>query len=139
MPGRFPRQVDFLASLSIGKGALRLPNNVEKMTLTFKKLNSYGHMGARKFWRLYLPKIQFHNPNLPISVIRTEASTEAEHKAAPSTLTISFKDRTPVVLNFKNKHSDSILRDVVSATRAAPVKDTTPPLGKPDMRIKLNP
>ncbi|KAK9333779.1 hypothetical protein V1520DRAFT_331726 [Lipomyces starkeyi] len=139
MPGRFSRQVEFLTSLSIGKGALKLPSHVESMTLTFKKLNSYGHMGARKFWRLYLPKIQFHNPNLPISVIRTEATTEVEHKAAPSTLTISFKDRAPVVLDVKNKHSDSILRDFVSATSGEPVKDTTPLLGKPDMRIKLNP
>ncbi|KAK9248012.1 hypothetical protein V1506DRAFT_530478 [Lipomyces tetrasporus] len=139
MPGRFPTQIEFLKSLSIGRGALKLPNNVENMTLTFKRLNSYGHMGARKFWRFYLPKIQFHNPNLPISVIRTDATTEAEHKAAPSTLTISFEDRAPVVLNVKYKHSDGILQDFISATRAAPVKDTTPPLGKPDMRIKLNP
>ncbi|KAK9241027.1 hypothetical protein V1525DRAFT_393488 [Lipomyces kononenkoae] len=139
MPGRFPTQVAFLTRLSTGKGALRLPSNVENILLEFKKLNSYGHMGARKFWRLYLPKVQFHNPNLPVSVVRTEATTEVEHKAAPCTLTIAFKDRSPVVLNIKNKHSDSILRDFVSATRATQVKDTTAPLGKPDMRIKLNP
>ncbi|KAK9370805.1 hypothetical protein V1509DRAFT_614774 [Lipomyces kononenkoae] len=139
MPGRFPTQVAFLTKLSIGKGALKLPSNVDSILLTFKKLNSYGHMGARKFWRLYLPKIQFHNPKLPISVVRTDATTEAEHKGAPCTLTIGFTDRSPAVLNIKNKHSESILKDIISATRATQVKDTAPPLGKPDMRIKLNP
>lgn len=41
-----------------------------------------GHMGPRKFWRENLPRLKYHNPEVPIIVNRTHEQT------GPATLSI---------------------------------------------------
>lgn len=87
---RIPRQIYQLNKISRGPAAVRLPPNVQSINLSFKAQNANGHMGPRKFWREFLPQVQFHNPNLPISVNRIHASTPKEHKTLPAILKVQF-------------------------------------------------
>lgn len=47
------------------------------------KLND-GHLGPRKFWRHYLPRLKYHNPAVPMTVNRTT------NQSGPATLTVFF-------------------------------------------------
>ncbi|KAK9468148.1 hypothetical protein V1512DRAFT_258862 [Lipomyces arxii] len=138
MPNRFTIQSKFLTRLSVGQGAVRLPYNATSLTLKFKTLNKYGHMGARKFWKEYLPKIQFHNPNLAISVIRTSPQSKEDEENEPASLSVIFNDRPPFELDIKNMRSEAILHQFINGTSAEQVNLNKFPVGKPDLRRKMN-
>jgi len=61
-----------LATLRHGLGAAILPPNVQKISLDFPMRNKGGHMGPRKLWRSYLPRMKYYNPNLEVEVKRKE-------------------------------------------------------------------
>ncbi|RPB28021.1 hypothetical protein L211DRAFT_846004 [Terfezia boudieri ATCC MYA-4762] len=108
-----------LATLRHGPGAAILPPNVQKLSLNFPYRNKGGHMGTRKFWQLYLPRIKYYNPTFPIEVIRREGSDAA----GPATITIHFTDKPPHIIDSKNRlHSELCAQflDITQATAVPP-------------------
>ncbi|PUU83019.1 hypothetical protein B9Z19DRAFT_232910 [Tuber borchii] len=73
-----------LALIRSGTGAAILPPDVRKLGLTFAMKNADGHMGPRKFWRHYLPRLKYHNPDVDMQVTRERVS------AGDATLVIEF-------------------------------------------------
>lgn len=60
------RQLLQLSRISCGPGAIAMPSNVTKLRFEFLD----GAKGPKTFWRQHLPQVQFHNPSLPITVIK---------------------------------------------------------------------
>lgn len=120
---RLPRQLARLNAITKGPGALHIPSTVSAINLSFKLQNSNGHMGPRKFWRENLPRIQFYNPSLPISVSRQWATTSEEHAKIPATLTVAFADGTSKNINAQYKMSEDILNELILLTGAKEVPE----------------
>ncbi|CDR45939.1 CYFA0S20e02080g1_1 [Cyberlindnera fabianii] len=87
---RFGRHFERLNLLSSGAGSVTVPAEVKSVELIFKKRTPDGHMGPRRFWRENLPRVQFHNPELPIRVVRIEPEA-GEYKKVPALLKINFR------------------------------------------------
>ncbi|KND94203.1 hypothetical protein TOPH_01076 [Tolypocladium ophioglossoides CBS 100239] len=116
------------------------------------KING-GHMGARKFWREYLPRLKYHNPSIPMIVNRhgqsqtpptmtvylrtnsqptsTDSSAAAESHAQPSSSRTNLSKAQPpspderaVNIDMKDKHSSDILEFFMAETRAKALQPT---------------
>lgn len=72
-----------------GPGAAKLPTNVTKIHLEFAQRLNDGHMGGRKFWQENLPRLKYHNPEVPMIVNRTQEQT------GPATLSIYMSGEAP--------------------------------------------
>ena len=94
-----------------------------------------GHFGPRKFWRLYLPRLKYHNPSVSMTVNRTT------NQVGPATMTIFFSPTLNVfatspnverqessinermeTIDMKHKHSDNILKQLMTLTQAVEIK-----------------
>ncbi|KAG6360518.1 hypothetical protein INS49_011580 [Diaporthe citri] len=78
-----------LVNVRNGPGAAKLPTNVTKIHLEFAHKWNDGHMGSRKFWRENLPRLKYHNPDVPMIVNRTHEQT------GPATLSIYMSGDAP--------------------------------------------
>lgn len=107
-----------------------------------------GSVFVRKFWRLYLPRLKFHNPAVPMSISRTA------NQEGPALMTIHFNDEpstcpiteTPLsstvgqphissteriaTINIKHQSETGILTQLMSITKAQPVYPTQEELDK---------
>ena len=61
-----------------------LSNNVKKIHLEFAYKFNDGHLGARKVWRKYMPRLKYHNPAISMTVNRSH------NQEGPATLTVYF-------------------------------------------------
>ncbi|ODV94040.1 hypothetical protein PACTADRAFT_50936 [Pachysolen tannophilus NRRL Y-2460] len=126
--GRFTKQVARLNLISnYPSSAIKLPSTISSIDLIFKRTNSAGHMGPRKFWRNNLPTVQFHNPNIPITVTRIETESKDESEKCPATLTINYQDGQKKLIDLKYKHSDEILKEFTEITQAQVVEENDIP------------
>jgi large subunit ribosomal protein MRP49 len=78
-----------LVSIRNGPGAAKLPSNVTKIHMEFARRLNDGHMGGRKFWKENLPRLKYHNPEVPMIVNRTQEQT------GPATLSIYMSGDAP--------------------------------------------
>ncbi|KAL1855714.1 hypothetical protein Daus18300_010997 [Diaporthe australafricana] len=78
-----------LISIRNGPGAAVLPKNVTKIHLEFAHDWKDGHLGGRRFWRDNLPRLKYHNPEVPMIVNRTH------DQQGPSTLKIYMSGDAP--------------------------------------------
>ena len=95
------RQLKFLnkiSSTTTDAQVILSPGKYQRLSLTFQTKNHNGHMGARKFWKDYLPTIQFYNPQLRIDVTRIK--NESKTVSVPCTLQA-------------NKHAPEILQSLL--------------------------
>ena len=107
-----------------------------------------GHAGARKFWRIHLPRLKYHNPGVSMTVNRSNDNS------GPSTMTVFFASvpeptsatnispahsvsespltATPEVppieriesINMKHYHESEILEQLMRVTKATSVLAT---------------
>ncbi|QSL65578.1 hypothetical protein MERGE_002891 [Pneumocystis wakefieldiae] len=54
---RHIKATEKLTRILIGPGAFKLPPDIHGLTLYMAFKNKDGHMGPRKFWKDYLPKL----------------------------------------------------------------------------------
>ncbi|CAD6574231.1 MAG: hypothetical protein ASARMPRED_006611 [Alectoria sarmentosa] len=78
------RKLKALLDIRIGPGAAVLSNDVKRIHLNFAHKLNDGHLGARKVWRKYLPRLKYHNPAISMTVNRTL------DQGGPATLTVFF-------------------------------------------------
>lgn len=100
-----------LAQVRSGLGAARLAEDVVGLTVWIGHDNGHGRMGCRKFWREHLPRIQFHNPQLSITVQRAEHNGQAAlhiHRVTGTT-----------IVDMRHKHSDEICRALLEHAGSA--------------------
>ncbi|KAM0516710.1 hypothetical protein ACHAPE_005344 [Trichoderma viride] len=138
-----------LINIRCGPGAAILPSEVTRIHMDFAISLKGGHMGARKFWKEYLPRLKFHNPSIPMIVNRhdqnqlpptmsiylrkSDASPPAssEPLAQPSSSRTNLSKAQPptadervVHIDMANKHSSHILEFFMAETRAVPQQPT---------------
>lgn len=133
--------------MRLGRGAAILPRDIKRIHLDFAFKFNDGHLGARKVWRNYLPRLKYHNPAVSMTVNRTQNQT------GPATLTIFYaspsdspgntsspapsssttqstptSDHTPFerteTIDMKHRHESEILSDLMDLTKATPVVPT---------------
>ncbi|KAJ1656727.1 hypothetical protein IWQ61_003752 [Dispira simplex] len=93
--------------LTTGAGAIQLPSQVTKVTLTYQ-LGSRVY-GLRHFLKSALPRIQYNNPQVQVNLNRSEEPT-------PPKLTVEFTNATQTVVDVKGLHSDKIYQRFVDVT-----------------------
>ncbi|EER44052.1 50S ribosomal protein [Histoplasma capsulatum var. duboisii H88] len=89
------RALKALLNMRVGLGAALLPPAtsthglppVTRIHLTYAQKIYEGHGGARKFWRVCLPRLKYHNPTLAVTVKQTT------DQAGPAILSIYFKNK----------------------------------------------
>ncbi|KAI0376164.1 CI-B8 domain-containing protein [Hypomontagnella monticulosa] len=100
-PGKRMHLLEELLRLRIGPGAAILPPEITRIHMNFAQRWNDGHFGPRKFWKLCLPRLKFHNPAVPMLVNRTE------DQSGPAKMSIYFRqasltsDNTPSALTSK--------------------------------------
>ncbi|KAL6826820.1 mitochondrial ribosomal protein L51 [Trichoderma sp. SZMC 28015] len=142
-----------LINIRCGPGAAILPAEVTRIHMDFALRLKGGHMGARKFWREYLPRLKYHNPSIPMIVNRHDQNqlpptmtiylrkadsssaanpaSSSEPIAQPSSSRTNLSKAQPptadervVHIDMANKHSSHILEFFMAETRAVPLQPT---------------
>ncbi|KAL6910372.1 mitochondrial ribosomal protein L51 [Trichoderma evansii] len=138
-----------LINIKCGPGAAILPSEVTRIHMDFGITLKGGHMGARKFWKEYLPRLKYHNPSIPMIVNRhdqnqlpptmsiylrksdSSAAASSEPLAQPSSSRTNLSKAQPptadervVHIDMTNKHSSHILEFFMAETRAVPLQPT---------------
>lgn len=113
-----------------------LPKEVAKIEVLFKKHNAYGHMGMRQFWKYNLKTLCFHNPTVPIEVMRIECDTRDEQLKCPALIRTHFRDGTMATIDGKDKHSSAIMEELVKVTSAQRVPESEIPLVAPSVTAR---
>ncbi|KAL6698996.1 mitochondrial ribosomal protein L51 [Trichoderma pleuroticola] len=138
-----------LINIRCGPGAAILPAEVTRIHMDFGLRLKGGHMGARKFWREYLPRLKYHNPSIPMIVNRhdqnqlpptmtiylrnagSSAPASSDPIAQPSSSRTNLSKAQPptadervVHIDMTNKHSSHILEFFMAETRAVPLQPT---------------
>ena len=74
-----------------------------------------GHMGARKFWKNYLPTLKFYNIDLPMEVVRIE--NKDKNKEIPCILEIQDKSLNKEIakLDMRNLRDTEIAEKLVNS------------------------
>ncbi|KAL7923004.1 mitochondrial ribosomal protein L51 [Trichoderma austrokoningii] len=136
-----------LINIKCGPGAAILPSEVTRIHMDFAISLKGGHMGARKFWQEYLPRLKYHNPSIPMIVnrhdqnqqpptmsiyLRNSDAASSEPPAQPSSSRTNLSKAQPptadervVHIDMAGKHSSHILEFFMAETRAVPLQPTT--------------
>lgn len=123
---RVAKQLKFFNKISSTTLESQIIVNNEKYSaikLTFQWDNSNGHMGARKFWKEYLPTLQFYNPNLLIEVNRIKNPNKQPD--IPCLLEIvSIDGQILDKIEMKDKLHSSIMNELLSKLEYEKVPET---------------
>ncbi|KZF19978.1 50S ribosomal protein-like protein Mrp49 [Xylona heveae TC161] len=138
------RKLRALLGIRLGPGAAELPPDVKRIHLDFATKFNDGHLGPRKFWRHYLPRLKYHNPAVSMTINRTHnqsgsatmtiffadsSKDGSPPTAATSTTTSGLPsdhipfDRTETV-EMKHRHESQILSELVKLTKARKIEAT---------------
>ena len=118
-----------------------MPNNVKKIHLNFAQKADDGHYGARRVWRVYLPRLKYHNPAVSMTVKRTAdqegpatllihfaSPTISSSPIAPAASTKTLSDHSPSkkveTIDMKHKSESEILSRLLEMTKAMPYEAT---------------
>ncbi|KAI9775809.1 MAG: hypothetical protein M1839_000860 [Geoglossum umbratile] len=96
-----------LLAIRIGPGAAILPKDVKRIHMEFAVKQNDGHLGPRKFWREYLPRLKYHNPAVAMTVSRTR------DQSGPATVTV-----------FTTSPSTSVTTPLATAGSTTPALDS---------------
>ncbi|OCK88896.1 uncharacterized protein K441DRAFT_708560 [Cenococcum geophilum 1.58] len=132
------RKLKTLLAIRVGPGAAILPKEVAKLNLSFCQHIDGGHRGARKFWREMLPRLQYRNPGVPMTITRhLDPSLPAtltifyRRPVATSTTTSPSSPVTPSgprrvekAIDIKNLSEAGILQLLLLETKATPCEPT---------------
>ncbi|SCU87519.1 LADA_0E04478g1_1 [Lachancea dasiensis] len=114
---RVSRQLKFFNKISSTTLEPQVVLNGQKysgLNLTFQYQNHNGHMGARKFWREYLPTLQFYNPQLQFQVTRVRNDNKND-ASVPCTLEIIGQEGVAVdQLDMRNKQGSQIMKELLA-------------------------
>ncbi|KAH3687050.1 hypothetical protein WICPIJ_001963 [Wickerhamomyces pijperi] len=122
---KLARHITRLNLLSTGPGSVKVSPTVESIELIFKQRSPKGHLGARKFWRENLPRIQYHNPHLSITVRRIEPETKKQESEIPALLKINYNNgQESKITKIKYLFNEDILQKFVKLTDAKAVETT---------------
>ena len=102
--------------------------------MNFAVKGNDGHLGPRKFWKQYLPRLKYHNPAVSMTVDRTTDQkggatmtvffASVSHGESPAENTESSVNERVEVIDMKNKHESEILDGLMKVTRAVQVEPT---------------
>ncbi|KAJ3497784.1 hypothetical protein NLG97_g1639 [Lecanicillium saksenae] len=135
-----------LLNLRMGPGAAILPPEVSQIHMDFAMRTHNGHMGAKKFWREYLPRLKYNNPAVSMIVnrhsqneqsptmtvyLRTGSNAVAPTTAQPASSRVGLSKAQPpasneriVQIDMKNKQSTNILEQLIAQVGAVPLQPT---------------
>ena len=134
--GKYIINILQLLDVRVGPGAAILPKNVKQIHLDFAQKSDDGHYGARKVWRVYLPRLKYHNPAVSMTVKRGAdqegPATLSVHFASSSTTPAASSKTLPdynasqrvETIDMKHKSESEILSRLLELTKAMPYEAT---------------
>ncbi|KAF2760552.1 hypothetical protein EJ05DRAFT_288654 [Pseudovirgaria hyperparasitica] len=138
-----------LLAIRIGNGAAIIPPELQMVYLRFSYSGQQGHIGAKKFWKVILPRIKYRNPAIPIRISKTvDPNTspilELVFNKPPKNLPIDFTyigsqaaDHVRVQMDIKGMHEDKIwekLREATDAVEVEPLEHELEAAEEPEVK-----
>ncbi|PGG98044.1 hypothetical protein GX51_07018 [Blastomyces parvus] len=131
------RALKTLLNIRVGLGAALLPPAtstpglppVSRIHLTYAQKIYEGHGGPRKFWRVCLPRLKYHNPALAVTVKQT---TEQE---GPATLSIYFKNEAAATTGSQGA---TTAPPTLEGAEEPPVDEFAPPPAESEIVRRVN-
>ncbi|MCJ1325875.1 hypothetical protein MMC10_002538 [Thelotrema lepadinum] len=99
------RDLNTLLNIRLGPGAAVLPKDVKRLHLEFAQKSRDGHLGSRKFWRDFLPRLKYHNPAVSMTVERNL------NQEGPATMTVFFTPETEPLANSSDSVDNSLINE----------------------------
>ena len=110
---------------------------MKKIHLDFAQKTDDGHYGARRVWRVYLPRLKYHNPAVSMTVKRTDdqegpatlfvhfappsiSSSSTVATASPTTSSDHNPSKKVETIDMKHKSESEILSRLLEMTKAMP-------------------
>ncbi len=114
---------------------------MKRIHLEFAQKADDGHYGARRVWRVYLPRLKYHNPAVSMTVKRTAdqegpatlfvhfappsiSSFPTAPAASPKTLSDHSPSKKVETIDMKHKSESEILSRLLEMTKAMPYEAT---------------
>ncbi|GMM52874.1 mitochondrial 54S ribosomal protein [Starmerella bacillaris] len=117
LPKGVLKQLKSLDRISAGSGALKFPDSVKNVNLKFNKYVGPASVGAKHFWKEYLPTMQFYNPNIPFHVTKFEPAPQLRAE-----LLITYEDGKEIAVQAENRAPEEIFNALKE--HAEPVKES---------------
>lgn len=122
MTTRIARQISRLNAIAQGPGAIRLPKEINGLHIAFRLKHSSYDKGAQAFTKGPLKQLQFHNPQIPMSVEKYETS-----ERTPQVI-IKLNDGTEKVLDVKKQSSEEILNQLIERAGGETISESEIPI-----------
>lgn len=102
--------------------AYRFGLGLKKLEVVIYSKNILTHAaGLKKFWKLNLPTLKFHNDNVDFVVTRVRPTKREDFNTIPLEVRLHQQDGQVTKITCTSKDNETILRDVVASTGATPV------------------
>lgn len=109
--------------------AYRFGNNLRKLEVVIYSKGILGHAaGLKRFWKLNLPTLKFHNDNVEFVVTRVRPTTREDFNKIPLEVRLHQEDGSVNKVDCVNKDNSVILREVVELTKAEQVPEEQIPI-----------
>lgn len=111
--------------------AFRFGPSLKKLEVVIYSKNVMGHAaGLKKFWKLNLPTLKFHNDNVDFVVTRVRPTKREDFNTIPVEVRLHQQDGAVTKIACLNKDHEQILREVVESTGASLVPEEEIPVMK---------
>lgn len=119
------------------KTAFKFGESTKKIELVLLEKNIAGpSIGLKKFWRVHLPTLKFHNDDVEFFCTRVRATTKEEIAKVPAKIIIHDTSNNKTEIDCSSHDKDRILRKLVKATGASPVPmDDIPHIQHPHLAL----
>lgn len=109
--------------------AFRFGPSLKKLEVVLYSKNIRGHgAGLKKFWKLNLPTLKFHNDNVDFVVTRVRPNKREDFDTIPLEVRLHQQDGAVTKIACRNKDHEEILREVVESTGASSVPEIEIPV-----------
>lgn len=109
--------------------AYRFGPNLRKLEVVIYSKGILSHAaGLKKFWKLNLPTLKFHNEGVDFVVTRVRPTTREDFNKIPLEVRLHQEDGSVSKVDCVNKDNSAILREVVELTKAEQVPEESIPV-----------
>lgn len=108
--------------------AFKFGSDVKKIELVLLEKNVMGPaIGLKKFWRVHLPTLKFHNDDVEFFCTRVLANSKEEIRKVPAKVIIHDSSNNTSEFDCASLDKDRILKKLVRITGATPIPQSEIP------------
>lgn len=119
--------------------AYRFGPDLKKLEVVIYSKNILGHaVGLKKFWKLNLPTLKFHNDSVDFVVTRVRPVNKDDYKKIPLEVRLHLQEGQVAKIQCANKDHSEILQEVVEITNAEQIPENEIPVLHRFVQLRKN-